>query len=146
MEDISRLNKNCFACGKTNPIGPKLEFSINSENQVETFFTPPKEWSGWGEIVHGGLQTVILDEISAWAIVLLIKKFTLTINARVEFLRPLYVDEQLKATAEIEKIEDDIIYVSSVILNERKKICTKGRFIFKVVSKEKLVSLALKEQ
>ncbi|UJG43254.1 MAG: PaaI family thioesterase [Candidatus Heimdallarchaeum endolithica] len=144
MENISRLNENCFACGKNNPIGPKLEFSIKSENQVETSFTPPQEWSGWGEIVHGGLQTVILDEISAWTIILLTKRFSLTIKASVEFLRPLYVNESLTATAKIEKIEEGIIYVSSVILNEKKKICTKGRFIFKEVSEEKLASVAVK--
>jgi len=54
----------CFACGKGNPIGLKLEFQTEDDEYV-THFTPGEEHQGYPGIIHGGLTAAILDEVSA---------------------------------------------------------------------------------
>jgi len=54
----------CFACGKHNPIGLKLEFFVDNEEYI-TVFTPKKEHQGYPGIMHGGLIATILDEVTA---------------------------------------------------------------------------------
>lgn len=53
----------CFACGKDNPIGLKLEFR-EENNQYITEFTPGEEHQGYPGMIHGGLTAAILDEVS----------------------------------------------------------------------------------
>ncbi|MHA1305459.1 MAG: PaaI family thioesterase, partial [Candidatus Heimdallarchaeaceae archaeon] len=91
-----------------------------------------------------GLQTVILDEISAWAIIALLKKDALTISAKIDFLRPIYVEEQLEAVATIENVEMKNVYVTSVIQNTKGENCTKGSFVFRLVDREKIVEISKK--
>lgn len=61
--DIRLADDNgCFVCGKSNPIGLKLEFAFEGDEYV-TYFTPKKEHQGWVGIVHGGLVATVLDEV-----------------------------------------------------------------------------------
>ncbi|MCJ7751507.1 MAG: PaaI family thioesterase, partial [Armatimonadetes bacterium] len=54
----------CFACGKGNPIGLKLDFRFEGEEYVTEFEVRP-EYQGWAGIVHGGLLATVLDETMA---------------------------------------------------------------------------------
>jgi acyl-coenzyme A thioesterase PaaI-like protein len=53
----------CFICGERNPIGLKVKFEIDKENMRLTgAFTPRREHEGFRNIMHGGLQSALLDE------------------------------------------------------------------------------------
>ena len=52
----------CFACGEQNPIGLHLHF-FWIPNGVLAFFTPRHEHQSYDGRMHGGLITVLLDEI-----------------------------------------------------------------------------------
>ena len=52
----------CFACGKDNPIGLKMEFTMDAEECV-AYFTPRQEHQSYDGRMHGGLISVLLDEI-----------------------------------------------------------------------------------
>jgi len=54
----------CFACGKKNPIGLKLEFEKLGEEYV-TEFIPKAEHQGYEGITHGGIIATLLDEAMA---------------------------------------------------------------------------------
>ena len=61
----------CFACGKKNPIGLKMTFKMD-EKECVSYFTPKEEHQSYNGMMHGGLISVLLDEIighyllSAW--------------------------------------------------------------------------------
>ena len=62
---------NCFACGRNNPFGLKLEWFNNYEQkQVETTFTLNDNYCSYPGTVHGGIIATILDETSGRAILL----------------------------------------------------------------------------
>ena len=52
----------CFACGKANPIGLKLEFERNDEECSATFI-PQREHQSYDGRMHGGLISTLLDEV-----------------------------------------------------------------------------------
>ena len=52
----------CFACGEENPVGLHLHF-FWIPNGVMAFFTPKPEHQSYNGRMHGGLITVLLDEI-----------------------------------------------------------------------------------
>lgn len=139
------FTSKCFGCGKENPIGAKLKFYEDSENSIQTTFTAPETWGGWGEIIHGGLQTVLLDEISAWTAISLLSIYGLTVKAKIEFFHPVYINEKLTIKSKIEEVKGKDILISSFIMTEDEMICTKGLFTFRTIQKEKIEQLVKKD-
>lgn len=92
----------CFCCGPENPAGLKLRFSLDGEAGVRTAFRPPEEWTGWGRILHGGFQSLLLDETTSWAAFgALGERSFVTRRINVRFLRPVHVGQELTITARV---------------------------------------------
>ncbi len=89
----------CFACGKNNPIGLKLEFRFDGEDYVTTLHVKP-EYQGWSGIVHGGLVATALDETMAR---LLWEKGINAITGRLEvrYRKPVPIGETLEIRGRI---------------------------------------------
>ena len=56
-----RDDKWCFACGRDNPHGLRLEFRADGEEYV-CDFVPQRHHQGWSGVVHGGIVATLLDE------------------------------------------------------------------------------------
>lgn len=52
----------CFACGEKNPVGLHLHFFSIPDGQL-AFFTPGPEHQSYNGRMHGGLITLLLDEV-----------------------------------------------------------------------------------
>ncbi len=95
---MEKLNM-CFACGKENSIGLKLDFQ-REENHVWASFTPDDLHQGYPGIMHGGLVTTLLDEAMAKVINLRgIKAVTATLE--MKFRNPVPIGQPLKITGEM---------------------------------------------
>jgi uncharacterized protein (TIGR00369 family) len=56
----------CFVCGKKNPKGLRLDFTLDREKQtLETTFHADPAYQGYDGIVHGGIISTLLDEAMA---------------------------------------------------------------------------------
>jgi uncharacterized protein (TIGR00369 family) len=91
---------NCFACGSANPIGLKMTFSTDGE-KVFSFLALTQHHVGWEHIAHGGIVSTLLDEAMGWAVLAFIRKFGVTRNLSVRYLRPVQVGRTLTVTAKI---------------------------------------------
>jgi acyl-coenzyme A thioesterase PaaI-like protein len=61
-----RDNQKCYVCGKKNPVGLAVDFTINKETRtIEAHFTPSDLHQGYEGIVHGGILSSLLDEAMA---------------------------------------------------------------------------------
>ncbi|MGI6679224.1 MAG: PaaI family thioesterase [Dehalobacterium sp.] len=79
---MDQLDHMCFACGKKNPIGLKLDF-FDDQGVYTTVFTPKEEHQGYPGIVHGGITATILDEVTArYVLSQGIVAFTASLNVR----------------------------------------------------------------
>ena len=59
----------CFICGLANPIGLKMVFHEDQEqNQGRAELTVPETYRSYPGVVHGGIVATILDETSGRAI------------------------------------------------------------------------------
>ena len=61
METAYETN-HCFGCGRDNPIGLKLDMKLDGDRCV-AYFTPKAEHESYGDRMHGGLTSTLLDEV-----------------------------------------------------------------------------------
>jgi len=93
---------NCFGCAPKNPIGLRLVF----EQRGAGFATQVKLGAGYESfpgIVHGGIVATILDEILAQAVYRSGRISAVTTALRVRYGRPMQIDTEHHAYAEVTK-------------------------------------------
>ena len=78
---------NCFGCAPNNEAGVKMEFYEDGD-EVVSIWKPRPEYQGWIDTLHGGIQSVLLDEICAW--VILRKLQTTGVTSKMETRYRLY--------------------------------------------------------
>lgn len=61
------FDPHCFCCGESNAQGLKLRYRYPEPGKASTSFTIPDHFTGWKEVVHGGLLAMVLDETMAHA-------------------------------------------------------------------------------
>jgi acyl-coenzyme A thioesterase PaaI-like protein len=66
MKDLSPT-EHCYGCGKSNPVGLKLEVHKDGQACVARFL-PTDMHQGWEGMVHGGVLATLMDEIMGWAL------------------------------------------------------------------------------
>jgi acyl-coenzyme A thioesterase PaaI-like protein len=64
MHKLQPNSRHCFACGLENNYGLKLRFFNTAPGEVTVNYTVPEQFQGYPGIVHGGITTAILDEIT----------------------------------------------------------------------------------
>ena len=59
-------DRRCFVCGMENPHGLKLKVVYDGVDQVEAEFMAEDRYRGWSDYLHGGVLTLIFDEMLGW--------------------------------------------------------------------------------
>jgi len=109
-------DNGCFVCGKSNPIGLKLDFAVEGDEYV-TYFTPAKEHQGWVGIVHGGIVSTVLDEVMTRSVhVRGISAVTGEISVR--FRKPTPVGKRLRFAGRVESENGRVISCSARATDE----------------------------
>jgi acyl-coenzyme A thioesterase PaaI-like protein len=101
---------NNFASSAKNPKGLGLEFYVDGESVVSTW-TPDGAYTSYKNILHGGIQSLLLDEIGCWVLFVFLETGGVTQSMRVNYLNPMYVtkgDIRLESNL-VEYIEKDNI-------------------------------------
>ena len=91
----------CFACGKENPIGLRIQFNFDGETCTAEF-TPDGNHVGWQDTVHGGIIYAALDDVMANVLYLQGRKAH-TAKCEVRYRRPLRVGETIRLRGWVDK-------------------------------------------
>ncbi len=84
--------EGCIVCGSrhANPATLGLKFVTDAEG-VHAECVPTEIYSGYKGVVHGGIICALLDETLGWSVAVVRKKYFVTGELQVRFLRPLPV-------------------------------------------------------
>ncbi len=96
----------CFACGRNNPFGLKLEWFNNyDEKCVETTFMLDDNYCSYPGTVHGGILATILDETSGRAVLLdnNFDRLMVTLKMEVVYKKNTPTNTPLKAVGRVLK-------------------------------------------
>jgi len=120
----------CFACGKNNPEGLRVNWTVEGKT-TKAEFIPSKKFQGFKNIVHGGIIASLLDEAMgrlAWKVY----GDCVSAEIKVRFINPAKINEKLLIVGEIVNSSKRIIYARSEIKKEDgTKIATAtGKILF----------------
>ncbi len=108
-------DKHCFACGDLNEHGLHADITTNDGNTSRCKIKIPSRFQGWKGMVHGGIISTLLDEISMYAC----RNISLrgvTAEIDVKFRKPVPIDTELELKAKVTDIRRKIICVQAELL------------------------------
>lgn len=123
----------CFACGKKNPYGLKLDFYQDGE-WICADFTPHEYYQGYPNILHGGITTTLMDEAMAKA---LLKDdiIALSVKLEISLKRKIEIGEKVRVKAKlVEKRRKIYILEAFVEGIDKKEIKAAAKGYFHEVS------------
>lgn len=135
-------NNNCFFCGKDNPAGLKLEFYWDNESkEISAEYLPPQSFAGQGDILHGGIQMGLLDEIMGWNSFMHTKEMAVTSNLNIEFIKPVYLGTKINILCKVISREGSKVHMNASLFNAGGEKCTTAAGVFSILLKEKYNNL-----
>ena len=130
----NRETHNCFGCSPTNPSGLQMKF-YTRDSSVFSRLTVPDHLCGWDRLVHGGVISTILDEIMSWTGIYMLKQITMTKSMTVEFIKPVYINSELKAEGQVlEKTGRHEALLQGRLYNQEGTLCARSQATFVIFS------------
>ena len=109
---------NCFGCSRTNTQGLNLRFWL-SEKGCYTRCAIPNHLCGIDGLVHGGIITLLLEEVAQWTIITHLGRFGMTREISVRYLKPVPTNTEILVEAQIiNQGEKNIVFRSTVFNSE----------------------------
>ncbi len=134
---------NCFGCGPANPAGLGMRFWTDAAH-VYSFLSLPETMCGWGRIAHGGILSVLLDEIMGWTVICLLRKIGVTKNMRTRFIKPVRVGEELTVVGEIlDSPSERQALTRGAIYSAGGVLCAEAEGEFSVMTEQAAVRLGI---
>ena len=106
----------CFACGKDNPQGLKLDIRKTPAG-VELDYVLPEHFAGWQGIAHGGIVATILDELLAWACTASGRN-CVTAEMSVRYRKPVKTGQPLKGFGRVTGEKGRLLFTEAKLLGE----------------------------
>jgi uncharacterized protein (TIGR00369 family) len=133
---------NCFGCAPVNNQGLQLDFYEDGEYIISEW-EPQSHFQGYGNVLHGGIQTTLMDEIASWVVYVKAKTGGVTANLDVKFKKTVYVNKgKIKIRAKLLNTDKRFAYIFAELMDHEGKICSEANlryFIFpEKYAKEKL--------
>ena len=105
---------NCFGCSRKNAKGLNLRFWLN-DGGCYTRCTIPDYLCGIDGVVHGGIITLVIEEVAEWAIIGHLSKFGRTRDISIRYLKPVPTNTEILVDGRIVKQEEKNILCRSTV-------------------------------
>jgi uncharacterized protein (TIGR00369 family) len=114
---------NCFGCSPNNDFGLHLEFWDTGNGLVTKW--DPKNWLvGYGNILHGGIQATLMDEIAGWVVLVKCKTAGVTVEMNIKYLKPVSIGKGVvEVKSKLEKMEGNIADISCELFDGEGVCC-----------------------
>ena len=106
---------NCFGCSPDNEAGVRMEFYEDGD-EVVSIWKPRPEYQGWLNTLHGGIQSVLLDEICGWVVFRKLQTGGVTSKMESRFRKSISTNVKVLYLLFIVKLKCNFTEVRSLLL------------------------------
>ena len=130
----------CFVCGDRNSSGLNVRFSIEGD-RVVTHYCPGEDKMGFMGLTHGGVLAALLDETMGWAPALIHRRFGVTVELTVKYLRPVAVGTELTISGWSSGGHRRIWEAEGEIVDAKGVVCAKGKGKYMAMSADRSIDV-----
>lgn len=117
---------NCFGCSPCNRAGLHMEFYEDGD-EVVSRWTPRPEYQGWLHTLHGGIQSVLLDEICGWVVFRKLQTAGVTSKMETRFRKSVSTDDNfLTLRARLREQRRNLAVIDARLYNSQGELCTEA--------------------
>lgn len=128
---------NCFGCAPHNQWGLKMEFYEEGE-EIVSHWKPDDRFQGWLDTLHGGIQSVLLDEIGGWVIIRKMQTAGVTSKMETRFLHAVRTSGgELTLRAHVQEVRRNLVSVEATLADADGKICTVSHMTYFTFPRER---------
>lgn len=133
MRKIINIHRNddpelyqCIGCSPHNPIGIKLEFWDDGES-ILSKWEPRPEFMGWVNVLHGGIQATLMDEIAAWVVYTKCATAGVTAELDIRYKKPVYTNRgEIIIKGQLKEMNKRLAFVTTQIFNNEEQLCAEA--------------------
>ncbi|MBV5314796.1 MAG: PaaI family thioesterase [Prolixibacteraceae bacterium] len=124
----------CFGCSPYNEFGLQLEFWEDGEELV-SYWNPRPILQSYPKVVHGGIQSTLMDEIAGWLVYVKCGTVGVTAEMKVRFKQPVTIDQgEITIRAKLLEQNTRMAIIQSRLINSSGKVCAEGELRFFLLS------------
>ena len=129
FKDIANGSYLCFGCSPANRIGLKLEFWDNGE-EIFAHWHPENDYEGFHDILHGGIQATLMDEVASWFIFSKYGTAGVTSELQIKYLKPVSISKgKVTVSARLVSEKKRLITISCKLSDADGNICANGEVV-----------------
>ncbi len=126
----SRHNYNCFGCSPYNEIGLHLEFWENDDELIAKW-KPRKSLEGWNNVVHGGIQAALLDELAGWIVLIKSKTAGVTSALNIRYHKPVNISKgEVTVRGKVVSTSKKLVTIAASLTDGEGAVCASGEIIY----------------
>ena len=127
----------CFGCSKKNQDGLNMTF-YEGEQEIVSEWEPKSQFQGYANILHGGIQATLMDEIASWVVFIMLETGGVTSKLSTSFKRPVYTNEgKISLKAKLVEKKGRIATIGVELFNSKGQLCSESVVEYFVMSPEK---------
>ncbi|MCD4790460.1 MAG: PaaI family thioesterase [Bacteroidales bacterium] len=127
---------NCFGCSPNNIYGLRMEF-VEEGDFIISEWIPVDYFSGYKNVLHGGVQATLMDEIASWVVQIKLKTAGVTANLNIKYKKPVFIsNDKILIKARIEKYMKKIAYIHTELYNSEGELCSEGEVKYFIYPEE----------
>jgi uncharacterized protein (TIGR00369 family) len=100
-------------------------------------WTPKTHFEGYPNILHGGIQSTLLDEIAAWAVYIKGRTSGVTSRMNVKYHKPVAVKgNTLLLRAKITETRRRFATIKAELINSDGEVCSEAELVYYMFPKD----------
>jgi len=128
---------NCFGCAPDNKYGLQMTF-YEDEDEIVSIWEPKDFFQGYLNVLHGGIQATLIDEIGSWTVLIKGRTAGVTSKLEVRYKKAVYVNKgAITLRAKIHQIRRNLYTIYVRLLDAEETLCAEGYVTYYTFSKEK---------
>ena len=128
---------NCFGCSPHNHHGLRMQFFEEGEEIVSTW-EPVRDYQGYHNVLNGGIQATLMDEIASWVVYVKLKTAGFTSRADVRYRKTVFTDGgAVTLRARCTAMRRNLADIEVRLFDSGNTLCAEGLFTYFTYSAEK---------
>lgn len=134
---LGKQGYNCFCCAPTNPKGLHLEFWEDGDD-ILTRWRPDGNYQGWVDTLHGGIISMLMDEVAGWVVNRKLQTTGVTMQLNVRYKRPVLTTEpEVTVRGHIAGQRRNIVTIRLSLTDSRGQLCDEAEAVYYTFGPEK---------